>query len=55
MASDLLGKYGNRIKELTLIPSGDGVYEVSKNGDLIFSKKQTNRFPDLNEIIQLIN
>ena len=55
MASDLLDKFGTSIKELTLIPSGGGVYEVSKNGDLIFSKKQTNRFPELDEIIQLIN
>ena len=55
MASDLLEKYGNAISELKLIPSGGGVYEVEKNGKLVFSKKQLNRFPDLEELIQLID
>ena len=55
MASDLLERYGNAISELKLIPSGGGVYEIEKNGKLVFSKKQLNRFPDLEEIIQLID
>ena len=55
MASDLLEKYGNGISELKLIPSGGGVYEVEKNGKLIYSKKQSDRFPELEEIIQLID
>ena len=55
MASDLLERYGNRITELKLIPSGGGVYEIQNNGKLIFSKKQLDRFPDLEEIIQLID
>jgi len=54
MASDLLEKYGNAISEMTLIPSGGGVYEVQKNGKLIFSKKELDRFPELDEIIDLI-
>jgi len=54
MASDLLEKYGNAISEMTLIPSGGGVYEVQKNGKLIFSKKELDRFPELEEIIDLI-
>ncbi len=54
MATELLQKYGNGIQELTLIPSGGGVYEVTKNGNLIFSKKSTGRFPELNEIIELL-
>ena len=55
MASDLLERYGNAISELKLIPSGGGVYEIEKNGKLVFSKKQLDRFPDLEEIIQLID
>ena len=54
MASDLLEKYGNGITELKLVPSGGGVYEVKKNGKLVFSKIKLDRFPDLEEIIQLI-
>jgi selenoprotein W-related protein len=54
MAADLLEKYGNNVTELTLIPSGGGVYEVNKNGKLIFSKKELGRFPELDEIIAII-
>ena len=54
MASDLLERYGNAITELKLIPSGGGVYEIQKNGKLVFSKKQVDRFPELEEVIQLI-
>ena len=54
MASDILEKYGNAISEMALIPSSGGVFEVEKNGKLIFSKKQLNRFPDLEEIFSLI-
>ena len=55
MASNLLEKYGNAITELKLIPSGGGVYEIQRNGELVFSKKQLGRFPELEEVIQLID
>ena len=54
MATELLEKYGNSISRLELIPSGSGVYEVMKNGKLIFSKKKEERFPELDEIKQLL-
>ena len=53
MATELLEKYGNSISRLELIPSDSGVYEVMKNGKLIFSKKKEERFPELDEIKQL--
>ena len=37
-----------------LIESGGGVFEVTVNGDLIFSKKQLGRFPEHDEIINLV-
>ena len=37
-----------------LIASGGGVFEVVKNGELIFSKKKLGRFPEDNEIVNLI-
>ena len=54
MAADLLDKFGINISKLTLIPSSGGVYEVMKNDQIIFSKKELNRFPELDEIITLI-
>ena len=55
MATELLEKYGNSISGLELIPSGGGVYEVMKNGKLIFSKKKEERFPELDEIRNLLD
>ncbi len=54
MAAELLEKYGMRIREMTLIPSQGGVYEVVFNENLIFSKKSRGRFPELPEIVDLI-
>jgi len=41
--------------EITLIPSGGGVFEIVLNGQLIFSKKALNRFPEKGEIIKKLN
>ena len=54
LANEILEKYGTDVKELTLIPSGGGVFEVIKNGDPIFSKKSLDRFPDDGEAMNLI-
>ena len=54
MATELLEKYGNSISGLELIPSGGGVYEITKNGNLIFSKNNEGRFPEINEINNLL-
>ena len=54
MASELLDKYGNSISSFTLIPSGGGVYEVTKNENLLFSKKNEGRFPELDEVFELL-
>ena len=55
MVVGILDKFGNDVKALTIQPSGGGVYEIWKNGDLIFSKKGLGRFP-LNdaEVINLL-
>jgi len=37
-----------------LIESGGGVYEIVVNNNLVFSKKQLNRFPNTGEIVELI-
>lgn len=54
MATEILNKYGNNIKSLTLIPSGGGVFEVIKNDKLIFSKTKSGRFPELNELFEAL-
>ena len=46
MTSKLLTTYKQQIKDLTLIPTGGGAFELSINGDLIYSKLKTGKFPD---------
>jgi selenoprotein W-related protein len=42
----LLTTYKQKIKDLKLIPAGGGCFELSVNGDLIYSKLKTGKFPD---------
>jgi len=40
--------------DITLISSGGGVFEVTLDGELIFSKKALERFPNPGEVVGLI-
>ena len=41
--------------DIKLISSGGGVFEITLDNELIFSKKALGRFPDDGEIDNLIN
>lgn len=55
MAEELLKTHEHKIESLTLIPSKGGKFEVSVNGNLIFSKVQTQRHAEAGEILNLIS
>jgi selenoprotein W-related protein len=40
--------------DIRLIPSSGGVFEVTVDGDLIFSKRALRRHPEPGEIMRLI-
>jgi selenoprotein W-related protein len=46
LTNKLLSTYKQQISDLTLIPAGGGAFELSINGDLIYSKLKTGKFPD---------
>jgi len=46
LTTKLLTEYKQRIKGLNLIPSGGGCFELSVNGELLYSKLKTGQFPD---------
>lgn len=46
MTTKLLSTYKQQIKDLKLIPSGGGCFELSVNGELLYSKLKTGKFPD---------
>ena len=54
MADKILENLKTRVASLELIPSGGGVFEVFKDGEKIFSKKQQGRFPEWNEIRRIL-
>jgi len=47
--------YGRKVKNLNLQPASGGLFEVTFNGELIFSKKSLDRFPEKGEIVGLID
>ena len=54
LAAELLEAYESGIKQLTLIPSSGGAFEVTVNGKLLYSKKQTGRHAEPGEVKMLI-
>jgi selenoprotein W-related protein len=45
---------GDRIKSLTLIPSGGGAFEIQANGKLLHSKLQSGDWPDFDAMVKAI-
>ena len=39
---------------MTLIPGSGGAFEVTVNGDLIFSKHKEKRYPEIQELAEAI-
>ena len=37
--------------KVDLVASGGGVFEVSRDGDLVFSKRSLGRFPEPGEVL----
>jgi selenoprotein W-related protein len=54
LTTKLLTTFKQKIAELKLIPSGGGCFEVSVNGELVYSKLQTGTFPDESVIEQTV-
>jgi selenoprotein W-related protein len=46
LTGKLLTEYKQRITDLSLIPGGGGCFELSVNGELLYSKLKTGQFPD---------
>ena len=40
--------------EAELIESGGGIFDVTVDGDVIFSRKQEGRFPEEDEVVDSI-
>lgn len=51
VATDLLSNYQHVIAELRLVPAGSGIFDVTVNGELIYSKHLTGRHAEPGEVL----
>ena len=54
LTAELLKDYEADIEAIEIIPSDGGRFEVTVNGDLIYSKLKTGRHTDAGEIRRLM-
>jgi len=54
MAQELLTTFEQELGSVALAPGTGGVFEVSVNGEMIWSRKDSGRFPDIKELKQLV-
>jgi len=52
-AGDLLANYQHVIEDLRLVTGENGVFDVTVDGDLIYSKAQTGRHAEPGEVLAL--
>lgn len=54
LAQELLTTFEQELGEVALVPGTGGIFEVSVDGELVFSRKQAGRFPESKELKQLV-
>jgi selenoprotein W-related protein len=54
LTTKLLTTYKQKIKDLKLIPTGGGAFELSLDGELIYSKLKTGEFPDEEWVLKTV-
>ncbi len=54
MAQELLTTFDQEISELTLKPGTGGVFEVTANDALVWSRTAAGRFPEITELKQRV-
>ena len=54
MAQEILGTFSANVDSLRLIPGTGGACEITVNGELIYSKKATRKYPEIQELREKI-
>ena len=55
MTAKLLDSLKQKITGYRLIPSGGGCFELTVNGELLYSKLKTGVFPDEGEMLSAVS
>ena len=54
MAQEILSTFESEVDELSLLPGTGGIFEIIANDQLIWSRKDMDRFPDITELKQRV-
>jgi selenoprotein W-related protein len=54
LTSRLLNTFKQQLDRMTLVPSGGGCFELTLDGELAYSKLQTGKFPDEEQMVDLV-
>jgi len=54
MAQELLSTFETELGGIALVPGTGGVFEVRLGDDVIWSRQEMERFPDIKELKQLV-
>ena len=54
MTSKLLETYKQSIQDMKLTPSGGGCFELTVNGELLYSKLKTGEFPNEKAMVDAV-
>lgn len=54
LARTILTEHTNNISEFKLIPSEGGVLEIILNDELVWSKKELDRYPEKGEVEEIV-
>lgn len=54
MAQELLTTFEQELGAVALKPGTGGIYDIRVDGQLVFSRKAADRFPDIKELKQLV-
>ena len=55
LTASLVEEFKTDISALTLIPLGNGIFDVKLDGKLIYSKYERGRFPEEGEVEALVS
>ncbi|HRI44861.1 MAG TPA: Rdx family protein [Fimbriimonadaceae bacterium] len=54
MAAAIVERFGTQVREIVLIPSGGGRFEITVDGTLVYSKLATGKHIDNDKAIELV-
>ncbi len=54
MAQELLTTFETELREVALVPGTGGVFEIRAGEELVWSRREQGRFPEIKELKQLV-